>query len=83
MKSIYLIYEDNHGLLGVATNYQSAIRFLIAENWLDDNLYTNEGMSIKSLLGNNWKQSILETDENWFAEMFEDYFSLVIMPIYE
>lgn len=83
MKSVYLISEDNHGLLGIAANYQSAIRFLIAENWIDSGCYTNADMSIKELLGDNWKQSILEKDESWFVEMFDGSFYLTAMPIYE
>ena len=37
MQIIITIQEDNHGLIGIAKNYFSAIDFLIDEDWLDGN----------------------------------------------
>ena len=37
MKTVICIHEDNHGLIGVAKDYKSAIDFLIREEWLDCN----------------------------------------------
>lgn len=31
---VVLIHEDNHGLLGVAKDYESALYFLLQEAWL-------------------------------------------------
>ena len=33
---IYIIHEDNHGVLGVADSYESAIQFLIDDEWLTE-----------------------------------------------
>ena len=38
MKTVICIHEDNHGLIGVAKDYKSAIDFLIRDEWLDCNL---------------------------------------------
>ena len=35
MKTVICIHEENHGLIGVAKDYKSAIDFLIREEWLD------------------------------------------------
>ena len=34
---IYIIHEDNHGVLGVADSYESAVQFLIDNEWLTEN----------------------------------------------
>ena len=33
---IYIIHEDNHGVLGVADSYESAVQFLIDNEWLTE-----------------------------------------------
>ena len=34
---IYIIHEDNHGVLGVADSYESAVQFLIDNELLTEN----------------------------------------------
>lgn len=36
MKNVIVISEENHGTIGVAVDEAAAIRFLIAEDWVDD-----------------------------------------------
>ena len=33
---VVTVTEDNHGQIGIASNYQNAIHFLVNENWLDE-----------------------------------------------
>lgn len=33
--TVILMHEDNHGLLGVAKDYESAIDYLLQNQWLD------------------------------------------------
>lgn len=33
---VIIINEENHGFIGVAKNMDSALRFLVEENWVDD-----------------------------------------------
>ena len=35
MRYVYLIEEENHGMIGVAKDYSSAIDFLVDSDWLD------------------------------------------------
>jgi hypothetical protein len=34
MKEVYLIYEENHGVVGVAKNYASVCACLTVDKWL-------------------------------------------------
>lgn len=49
--TIILIHEDNHGLLGVAKDYESAIDCLIQNQWLniDTEVYSTEKEEYTSL----------------------------------
>ena len=38
MKKVICIHEDNHGLIGIAKDYKSAIDFLVREEWLTDEI---------------------------------------------
>lgn len=33
---VYIIHEDNHGVIGVADSYESAVQFLLTE-WMTGN----------------------------------------------
>ena len=39
MQTVVLIEEKNHGMIGVAKDYPSAVDFLVNENWLDGSFY--------------------------------------------
>ena len=74
MKKVYCVYEDNHGMIGLATDYISAIDGLINENWLhekiemvdeNDNLFL-----LKEKLGKKW----LEKIKSWNVEKFNIFF---------
>ena len=36
MRNVIVISEENHGTIGVAVDETAAIKFLIAEDWIDD-----------------------------------------------
>lgn len=88
MQMIYLIEEDNHGQIGVAKDYSSAIDFLVNSDWLDENFEVwvdNEDyltQSIKENLGENWKEVILSWDTETFNNYFEGYLYLTIEGVY-
>lgn len=77
MKEVYLIEEENHGIIGVAKDYPSVIDFLIDSNWLDENfeVWVNDGeyltQTIKEQLGEDWV-AIMKND--WSIEQFSNYF---------
>ena len=91
MQIIITIQEDNHGLIGIAKNYFSAIDFLIDEDWLDGNfeLYNanaadddNNVKTVKEDLGEEWKEVILSWDTETFNNYFEGCFYLAIEEVY-
>lgn len=75
-----VIKECNHGNIGVAANYKSAIKFLIAENWLSDytDFYSEEkGEWIELIFWRpDWKEYLLSRDMDYFNVLFEDGFYL-------
>lgn len=89
MQDIILIEEDNHGIIGVAKNYSSAIDFLIDTDWLDENFEVwvdNEDyltQSIKEKLGEEWVAIIRDDwDIEQFNNFFEGSFYLTVEELY-
>lgn len=86
MKMVCLIEEDNHGNIGIAKDYFSAIDFLIDSDWLDENceLYEGDGIykTVKEDLGEKWKEVILSWDTETFNNYFEGCFYLTIEEVY-
>lgn len=88
MQTVVTIQEDNHGLIGIAKDYLSAIDFLVNENWLDEKFEVwvdNEDyltQSIKDKLGKNWKEIISTWNTEQFNNYFEGNFYLVIEEVY-
>ena len=67
MKKVYSVFEENHGIVGIAVNYQSAIQGLVKEDFLsgdtelideDENFFT-----IQEKLGENWLAEIQKWDK--------------------
>jgi hypothetical protein len=86
MRYVYLIEEDNHGMIGVAKNYSSAIDFLVDSDWLDGTceLYEGDGTykTIEGDLGKEWKEKILAWDIEIFNKYFDGCFYLTIEEVY-
>ena len=86
MKSVYLITEDNHGGVGVAKDYPSAINFLVNEGWLDGSteFYDMFGdtKTIVEDLGEEWKDVILSWDIETFNNYFDGCFFLILEEVY-
>lgn len=74
MKTAVVIYEDNHGMVGLAVDYESAIDFLVLNNWLSPTmelfLEDNSLSTIEEDLGENWLQLI----RLWPMKEFNNYF---------
>ena len=74
MKTAVVIYEDNHGMVGLAVDYESAIDFLVLNNWLSPTmelfLEDNSLSTIEEDLGENWLQLI----RLWPMKVFNSYF---------
>ena len=70
--NIIIIHEDNHGVLGVAKDYDSAIDFLVQNQWLTTDVEVlnsiEEFVPIKEL------GLDIETIRSWDIEAFNDFF---------
>lgn len=88
MQTVVLIEEENHGMIGVAKDYPSAIDFLVNQGWLDESFEVwvdNEDyltQTIKDKLGENWKEIILSWDTEQFGNFFDGSFYLNIEEVY-
>lgn len=75
MKRVVLIYEDIHGLIGVALNYYNAVKCLIGNGWIDDNTEvwhdgTQGWKKLKDMQGEDWADVMLE---HWDIDDFNDF----------
>jgi hypothetical protein len=74
VKTAVVIYEDNHGMVGLAVDYESAIDFLLLNKWLTPTmellLEDNSLSTIEEDLGENWLQLI----RLWPMKEFNNYF---------
>lgn len=82
------IREDNHGFIGCALDYKSAVQFLIREGWLEDNdeFYDEEeGRDIELYfsLGEDWQEVLMDWDINKFNDYFDGYLYLEEEEVYE
>ena len=68
MEEIILIKEESHGLIGAASDYFSAIKWLVESGWLYDE--TEVGLiMMKSMYGNDWVDKLLSFET---VEKFND-----------
>ena len=70
--NIIIIHEDNHGVLGVAKDYDSAINCLVQNQWLTTDIKVlnsiEEFVSLKEL------GLDIEAIRSWDIETFNDFF---------
>ena len=86
---ICLIEEENHGMIGVAKDYPSAIDFLVDSDWLDEKFEVwvdneiNLTQTLEDHLGELWYVAIRdEWDTEQFNNFFEGSFYLTIEGVY-
>lgn len=67
---IYIIHEDNHGVIGVADSYESAVQFLVDEEWMTGNfeIWNREERKYHTLVINP------EEIKAWGRDKFNDFF---------
>ena len=80
------IGEDNHGFLGDAKDYKSAIQFLIEEDWITEatEVYVDvEGGWIRlDEYFDDWEYEVKNMSRESFDELFYDSFSLEDIDVY-
>lgn len=88
MKIVIRIDEECHGFIGVAEDYQSAVKFLIDDGWLteyteiyDDDL--DSWHSVKEVFGDDWQNLMMnEWDMDTFSEKMDGRFYLYEETLY-
>ena len=87
--NVIVVREESHGVLTVATDYSSAIHFLVENGWIDDetevydvsNLYRTD--TILNLYGKCWRGNMMQ---KWTLAEFNTicgtYFNLQKVPLY-
>lgn len=83
--TVILIHEDSHGLLGVAKDYESAINYLLQNQWfnIDTEIYSierNEWCSLKEL--NITIKDIREMGVDKFNDLFDRVLYLEIENVW-
>lgn len=71
---IYIIHEDNDGVIGVADSYESAVQFLIDKEWLteDFEIWNREKDYSRPLYALEIKPEEIKT---WNISKFNDFFN--------
>lgn len=86
--TVILVNEDNHGLVTVAKDYKSAIKFLINHGWIEKSMevWSEDGMysCLDELLG----EDVIDImTEKWDVDSFNTFwkgdFFLDVVEVYE
>lgn len=77
MQKVILVSEDNHGLLCVVKDFQSAVDYLIKEYWVDEatevyNDAKSEWVRLDELFGENWEEEVRNLSRESFEELFDE-----------
>ena len=86
IEKVTIISEENHGVIGVAVDYESAIRWLIQTDWINagtDFRVDKKWQSVEQLFGENWQERLVEQDEEFFEGSFYFYEVDLIGAIYD
>ena len=75
--NIIIIHDDNHGVIGVAKDYDSAINFLVQDQWLTTDIEVLN--SIEELVSLKELGLDIETIRSWDIEAFNDFFEILIL----
>lgn len=82
--TVIVIYEDNHGMIGIAKDYESAINFLLQNHWLDSEFEIMDEnykwVALKDL--NVSIGDIRQMDIDKFNEFFDGCFYLDIDTVW-
>lgn len=69
---VITIYSNDHGLIGIAKDYNSAIQFLIENHWIEDytELWLGEYMTVVDRLTSRWRDLLPKLSIDEFNEIF-------------
>lgn len=84
MKTVVLINEESHGLIGIAKDYESALLYLFNDPWIDDRTevcvgddeHLHNWAKVSEVLGEDWRDKIMGWDIPNFNDFWEGSFYL-------
>lgn len=81
---VVVIYEENHGFIGLAKDYNAALDFLMGNNWLDGSTEIwsddeDDWTRLDKFYGPNWMFIIRE----WNIDHFNDNIDLLRLEVQE
>lgn len=84
------ISEDNHGFIGIAKDYKSALIFLYNNKWLEGSTEVWIGAHaepeygrLDEVFGDNWFEKMLRWDIENFNDYWDGSFILTEMEVYD
>ena len=86
IEKVIIIYEEYLGVIGVAVDLQSAIRWLIQTEWIDARTnfrVDGQWQTVEQLFGERWREKLVEQDEKVFEGKFYFEESDLIGAIYD
>lgn len=86
IETVIIISEENHGVIGVAIDLKSAIRWLIQTYWIDagTEFWVNgQEQTVEQLFGEQWREKLIEQNEEFFEGRFYFYEEDLIGAIYD
>ena len=78
---VYVVSEDNHGVVGVVSSVENAVNLLVTQDWLAPyaDVWDDESASfkpIKEKFGEDWKTILMNMSKEQFLETFQDWLYL-------
>ena len=74
MTTVFIIYEDDYGVIGAATSFKAAKRLLLHHKWVSEHTYTwvNDRLNedgdhyfhLNEVYGDTWKDAFLNFSEH-------------------
>lgn len=79
MTTVFLIYEDGHGIIGAAASFKAAKQFLLRHKWVTERTCTwvNDRLSkdgdhyfyLSEVYGDNWKEAFIDFSNGELGNM--------------
>lgn len=84
---VVAVYEDNHGMVAIAKNYQAGVRYLLNNEWIDETTEMqdedNRYHLLADFIGANWREQMFSWGIDMFNSLMGDQFSMVEVEVYE
>lgn len=76
MKTVIVISEECHGIIGYAYDVYSAVMFLLGDHWIGEDTPTDNEKTVKERFGYTWDITLKHMKREEFNDVFCDSFYL-------